>query len=314
MHQHRNNPNPTCPKCCYDQAGEVATWETQCPMQGVCTECGHEFQWSEPFRILNEWGSEVDWNAEHAHSVRAMVLRTPSTALRIVFPSLYFRSMNFRRRVSIKTLCIWTIAMSVILWTLSSIPAGFACSVEYSWSSLWWSLPENEIGWYLRARDLLNAVSYPFLRWHYHDGLAFDMATDVLSNAYIMTFGLIPFLAITIFWGVLVFLIPKSRTHAIQNPWLIARGALLGLMPVVILVPVIRTLSAIYVYRGWQYQDEWVVYAEIASWFMCLFWQQCIWTAFVRWGMGVQPSWYVNLPGFVGSLIFGFITMLWFIM
>ncbi|MEL6328465.1 MAG: hypothetical protein AAFR38_02290 [Planctomycetota bacterium] len=35
--------NPLCPRCGYDQSGIVATWETECPLEGVCTECGHAF-------------------------------------------------------------------------------------------------------------------------------------------------------------------------------------------------------------------------------------------------------------------------------
>lgn len=39
----------TCPRCGYDQAGEIARWETAeppaCPLIGLCTECGLDFQW-----------------------------------------------------------------------------------------------------------------------------------------------------------------------------------------------------------------------------------------------------------------------------
>ena len=306
--------HPVCPKCGYDQTGATATWKSQCPTRGVCSECGHPFEWSEPFRILKEWGSEVGWYTEHAHSLRSMIARTPGTALRIAFPSAFFRSVNFRRRVSIQKFCAWMIAMTAFLWVLSSIPAGFACSMEYAWATYSWELPGAELAWLLQARDLLNALSFPYLQWSYHDGLALSLGSDALSNAFLMTYGIVPFIAISVFWSLTVFAIPKSRPHALQNPRLIMRGILLSLMPAVLSVLGVRILTAVYIYRGWQFQDEWILYAELVWWLICLFWQQCIWTAFVRWGLGVQPSWYVNLPGFFVSLIFGFIAMIWFIM
>ncbi len=38
---------PTCPKCGYDQSGEIATWESQCPLEGRCPECGFDFVWAD---------------------------------------------------------------------------------------------------------------------------------------------------------------------------------------------------------------------------------------------------------------------------
>ncbi len=309
-----NDHQPICPKCGYDLTGEIATWNNQCPLQGVCSECGYAFAWSEPYRILNEWGSEVGWYAEHAHSMGSMLKRTPGTALRIVFPSVFFRTMNFRRHVSIKKLCIWMIAMSAMLWVLSSIPAGYACSVEYSWATFAWELPSDELGWMYKARDLLNALSFPYLHWYDHGGLAMEFGSEALWNAFLMSYGIVPFIAISCFWTLIVFAIPTSRPHALRNPRLIMRGILLSMAPAVLSIIGVRILTSMYVYRGWRYQDEWILYTELVWWFICLFWQQCIWTAFVRWGLGVKPSWYVNLPGFVVSLIFGFIAMLWFIL
>ncbi|HYE63258.1 MAG TPA: hypothetical protein VD997_14780 [Phycisphaerales bacterium] len=32
--------SPECPRCGYDLTGQVQTWETACPLHGVCSECG----------------------------------------------------------------------------------------------------------------------------------------------------------------------------------------------------------------------------------------------------------------------------------
>lgn len=36
---------PRCPRCGYDQSGEVQTWRSACPLHGRCPECGLEFRW-----------------------------------------------------------------------------------------------------------------------------------------------------------------------------------------------------------------------------------------------------------------------------
>lgn len=36
---------PSCPRCGYDFSGAVASWDTACPLTGVCSECGYEFDW-----------------------------------------------------------------------------------------------------------------------------------------------------------------------------------------------------------------------------------------------------------------------------
>jgi hypothetical protein len=39
----------SCPRCGYDQAGEIARWEVAdppaCPLHGQCTECGLGLEW-----------------------------------------------------------------------------------------------------------------------------------------------------------------------------------------------------------------------------------------------------------------------------
>ncbi len=38
--------HPQCPRCGYDQSGEISRWEVSCPLAGVCSECGLEIEWS----------------------------------------------------------------------------------------------------------------------------------------------------------------------------------------------------------------------------------------------------------------------------
>jgi hypothetical protein len=36
---------PLCPRCGYDQSGEVARWKESCPTRGICVECGLDLEW-----------------------------------------------------------------------------------------------------------------------------------------------------------------------------------------------------------------------------------------------------------------------------
>jgi len=44
-------PTCACPRCGYDLSGAVDSWTEQCPVEGVCSECGLGFGWK---YILNE--------------------------------------------------------------------------------------------------------------------------------------------------------------------------------------------------------------------------------------------------------------------
>lgn len=49
-----------CPRCGYDLSGAVDAWRDQCPLEGVCPECGGRFAWGDRFRFgacpwLFEW-------------------------------------------------------------------------------------------------------------------------------------------------------------------------------------------------------------------------------------------------------------------
>lgn len=45
-------PSPVCARCGYDLSGAVSVWaddpqSTSCPVRGTCSECGHDFAWTD---------------------------------------------------------------------------------------------------------------------------------------------------------------------------------------------------------------------------------------------------------------------------
>lgn len=68
------NPSIKCPRCGYDLRGAIQSWTDACPMQGVCTECGLDFQWSWMFRAqLHPWLFEHQWRKR---PIRSAILTT----------------------------------------------------------------------------------------------------------------------------------------------------------------------------------------------------------------------------------------------
>lgn len=63
----QNASQPFCPRCGYDQSGELAIWNTttslECPLTHTCTECGLDFAWRD---ILNPIYSRQLTMFEHA--------------------------------------------------------------------------------------------------------------------------------------------------------------------------------------------------------------------------------------------------------
>ncbi len=66
---------PCCPRCGYDQSGAMAAWEReeppQCPVSGVCSECGLAFLWRD---LLRPEYSRLGRFFEHARHRRVSSL------------------------------------------------------------------------------------------------------------------------------------------------------------------------------------------------------------------------------------------------
>lgn len=310
-----NEHQPNCPKCAYDLTGEIATWETQCPLQGVCSECGHAFAWSEPFRILNEWGSEVDWYAEHAHSLRTMLRRTPGTVLRLVFPSRFYKDVNHRRRVRPVSLAVWVIAVTALLHILVSPIGALAHHVEGIWFPSTPSKPVLDIFAPI-INQVLSALVYPFgkvylnsngLRWTSGPFQGYEWA-DYMKLA-LACVGVIVFWVGLITFAMLVRAEKPDRVRADLK--LLARIVFLNLLAIALHIQIVRVCFGIHVANNWEESTIWVYIVMIVSAVVLMFWQQLLWTHAVRRYWHIRRSFLINVGGCFGSVIFGIGFMIW---
>ena len=294
-------PVPICPKCGYDQSGEIATWQTQCPMTGTCTECGEQLRWAEVFAIQQEWGSEVAWYAEHAHSALGMLKRTPGTLLRLIFPHRYFRDMNHRREIRPFRLALWILLASVLVHLIVSA-IGYAAN---------------------------KAEGYPYYR-HRSQHSFVEIRVDEISAAISFPFGLLPFegyewyeymlptwaiLGAPIFWIILLGFVLLVR-HEEEKDYrgdlrLLARMSLLSVLPAMMHIQVVRLGFGFHAATGMTRMTDWVPIAFIISIFAMLFWQQLLWTHAVRNYWHIRRSFFINIGGCFGSIIFGVVFMIW---
>ena len=98
-----------CPRCGYDVRGVTAGWETSCPIEGKCTECGLMFDWG---TVLGPVTAGLEWCVEFATAkarVRA-VLKTWRRALR---PGRFFGSIQMIFRLAPRRLLLFFACMLV---------------------------------------------------------------------------------------------------------------------------------------------------------------------------------------------------------
>lgn len=111
----------SCPRCGYDLHGVIESWKRECPISGVCSECGLEFEWSE---LLSPHHTVARWCVEYAWGWR-IVESSFKTLLMILFsPARFWRELKMvhtTRWIGIPTIIL---PAAVILYLILSISVG----------------------------------------------------------------------------------------------------------------------------------------------------------------------------------------------
>jgi hypothetical protein len=310
------NSAPRCPKCGYDQSGAIATWEAKCPLDGQCPECGYAFSWCRVFAILEEWGSEVRWNVEHAHSLIGMIKRTPGTLAHLVFPSRYFRVMNHRRAVRPLSLLLW-LPILMLLTHLAVSPIGYAAhGVEgYAYSGRG---GHGSVADFIEIQmtELPSAVLFPF-KFLTYDANGWSLSPGPFSGyewADYMKLAWV-FIGAPMFWiGLIAFvLLTRHVEHKDYRVELLqlARFLLLSLIPVVLYIQYVRLGFGIHAATGMTAATNWVPISYVASALVFLFWQQLLWTHAVRRIWHIRRSFFINIIGSFASVFTGIMFFLY---
>lgn len=277
---------PICPRCGYDQSGEVARWEVMCPTRGTCPECGTGFQWAEVFDPSRHG---IPWFVEHADSVRAMAARTGPTLWRMAAPWVFWSRVPVQRATSPGRVFGWLLLLTAICHAASWLPvaaflAGGSRSMSYGWSGLATVVRESppaQIG-----VDLVNGLIWPF---HYWTMLGYTMTADLS----IVVALFIP-LWIGVCWSLLLTILPTTRRLARLRPAHFVRALAIQAGVLVLAGTVLRVIYAASEHFFFHFADT----VTLWVWLGLFVWSLAWWTCALRIGWGIR-SWPLIVLGHV---------------
>lgn len=132
----RTHHEARCPRCGYDLRGTIETWKCDCPIYGICNECGLEFEWGE---LLCPRRAVPRWCVEYARGPGMA-----STAILTVL-MLYFRPLKFWRDLKMTHKPHWMRFSALALLVLILLYLSFALFVGYETYTEYRSLNRKSI-------------------------------------------------------------------------------------------------------------------------------------------------------------------------
>ncbi len=233
---------PTCPRCAYDQSGEVAAWTDRCPTRGTCPECGTRFFWAD---LFNPARLDTGWLVEHATGRADAFRRTPRTLLRMLWPPAFWRGVGVTARVRPWALAAWC---AVLLLMLHALTTAGNYHASYTWRHMWFGAGSGVTNGELRGLSLRLALLEPLI--------ATDQAvtgTRTFRAAFFTYGGFIgldpPLWAVatagmTGVWLCILTVIPVTRRAAALRFAHIARAAVLSIFVLFLIVELHRAALA----------------------------------------------------------------------
>ncbi len=310
---------PICPKCGYDQSGEIATWEDQCPLEGRCPECGLEFSWA---NVLVPNLIDLPWFVEHAKTKREMLRRTIPTLWMLMIPNRYWHRVTMETGRSLRRYTLWIVLMMLVLHIVSSL-ALLAAIHGHTLSSnayytQWLNAGKTEER---RAmiRDWIIDTSLLDYWWPIigeavlHPAVARSINTGEISEVAGMFAMACASISAT--WFLLFCMFPVTRARMKLRMVHVARAmVVVGLLPFLIFELARFAAAAIYVGEYWAplANVEMVINLVILLLIVWMFvWVQWFWISAVWIGWKVKARWFemilVTTASFLGIVSTGII-------
>ena len=135
-----NHPDVRCPRCGYDLRGVFETWKHECPISGICNECGLEFEWGE---LLSSRRAVPRWSVEYARGWR--VLPDAFKTLLVLFfrPGKFWRDLKMVHEPRWRRIPACVFLTLAVLYLVLAVHVGFAIHHSYKVATM--SLPQNTI-------------------------------------------------------------------------------------------------------------------------------------------------------------------------
>ncbi len=295
-----------CPKCGYDQSGEIATWESACPLDGQCPECGIEFAWVNVIRPQQEI---VRWYIEHAPSLCSMIWRTPKTLLMLAWPIWFWNRLDILKRVSIFKLLVWSVLVLSCVHLLVAITNAYN-----SWFHSNWFIGQPTFVQFIKQHQwheypdlLVNGMVYPYFvasnsskqPWWMWD---FEVFWSEAWYEYFVRQIVFP-VGVVLLWCVVLLAIPQSRRIAKIRKAHFSRAIILSVLMIALsyelnyLYIMLYNLGFIPQFMYWHTQ-LWIMRLAIV-------WQLLFWGSAVVIGWQIRPWKLMVILGSIAALLGG---------
>jgi hypothetical protein len=160
---------PCCPRCGYDQSGQVGAWVEACPLAGTCTECGLGLEWE---LVMNPGRAKLPGFIEHVSRLSLVAAwRTWWLALR---PPVFWRRIILEMEPRIGRMLTWLLLLLVpLLVVCAAIPLGTMLLGAY------FGYPGAP------TKALLMSASVGLLSLEYNSANGFDLVLSPVHPAFV---------------------------------------------------------------------------------------------------------------------------------
>ena len=241
-------PVPACPRCGYDQSGEIARWAT--PQQGDaapatpaapptpptatgrCTECGLEFLWAD---VLEPERRYLPGFFEHARGVPEMIVWAWRTWWWTIFPSRFWARVRLQHDAHPIRAFLWIPVLWLGAWWLVAIQrvifalrwngwngATLSSAISAWHHQVWWELAWPIAAYNRHSASWVNGASgdpgiFQWRTWPVFSPMIFSVPLGVWS-AVLANAG----------FALMLSVLPHTRAKAKLQPAHIWRGFAFG--------------------------------------------------------------------------------------
>lgn len=112
--------DPRCPRCGYALRGAVDTWKDSCPLGGICTECGLDFQWRD---VMTPAWAEPRWCVEYGPP-RRIPLRALQSLLMTFLPWKMWSQLQMHHEIRPARMAMYMLSFLVVGYVVIALSAG----------------------------------------------------------------------------------------------------------------------------------------------------------------------------------------------
>lgn len=207
-------PAPHCARCGYDLSGQYEALDEPRPETGRCAECGTEFRWAE---ALDPESTDVPAYFEHASGRLELLRAAVVTWAWSLWPPLFWSRVHTRMRTDARRMLLWLLMITVPPHLLAS-----AAGLISGWA-------HNLLTWQgsVDPWQVVSYVTFPFATLR-RSSLPTGVP-DCFSQVEDWPWYILPSLAFSLAWPLLMILLPATRRLAKLKDEHVLRAAVFGL-------------------------------------------------------------------------------------